>query len=150
MRALTIYCQPSDRLTPASGNISPFYLVYINSTTGQGQDQLNEWGPACHWVNRTRLVDWRWLVRQLLHIPQPICNHQDQDRSSPYNPIPYLEDIQHIMNSRLDNFLDSLTLDQETPFDEFAIWYLIVWPDQILWHMMDRKHAFERQEKDLD
>ena len=47
--------------------------------------------------------------------------------------MPDLEDIKDITDSGLDNFLDTLTPDQEAPFNEFTIRQLAIWPGQNSW-----------------
>ena len=41
-----------------------------------------------------------------------------------------MQDLEDCIDKRLDNFLDPITSDQETPFDEFEIQHLTVGQDR--------------------
>ena len=64
--------------------------------------------------------------------------------------MPDLDDIQHITDSRLDNFCDPLTSDEEPPLDEFTIRQLTVWSYWTLGDLKDGRSNHKRQNWDID
>ena len=64
---------------------------------------------------------------QIPHKTTSTCQH------SPNILMPDLEDIEDITDSKLDQFIDPVTPEQELPFNKFRITQLTVWPNQDFW-----------------
>ena len=73
------------------------------------------------------------------------------DKYSADRSVQVLNEIQDIMDSRLQNSLDSVTLDKEPPYDEFTVRQLTVWLDQNSWRPYGWKmHPHEARERERE
>ena len=67
---------------------------------------------------------------------QNLCKTNSTNRHSPSISV---QDLEHITDIILDNFLDHLTSNQDPPFDEVIIRQLTVWLDQNSWRPYGQK-----------